>query len=183
MSDVQDHPFDLSTDYFSLYSFPRAFELDHKSLKARYLELQQQHHPDRYANDSESEQRKAVQRTAHLNHAYQSLKSPLKRAIYMLELAGVSFDADSKTHTDVNFLMAQLELREKLEALGNAEDPFADLEALESQAQQEYADYQAEFVVHYDSKDWNSAIESIHKLMFASKLLEEIRSKEEVLED
>lgn len=183
MSDASDQPFDLSTDYFSLYSLPRDFEVNLKELKSRYLDLQQQYHPDRFASASESEQRQAVQRTAYLNQAYETLKSPLKRAIYLLELAGLSFDADSQTHTDVNFLMAQLELREKLEALSESEDPFADLDQLESQAQSEYREYQQEFVGNYAREDWGSATESIHKLMFASKLLEEIQLKEEILEN
>lgn len=183
MSEQSESALDLSADYFSLFSIRSAFDVDQEQLKTTYLQLQQDNHPDRYANASETEQGEAVRRTAYLNQAYETLKSPLKRAIYMLEQECVSFDADSQTHTDVSFLMAQLELRERLEGADSTDDPFAELDKLMSQAEKDYAVYQKEFVARYAHKDWDSAIETVHKMMFASKLLEEIRRKEERLED
>ncbi|WP_435338056.1 hypothetical protein, partial [Acinetobacter sp. LH3_13] len=39
-------------------------------------------HPDRFADASEREQRLALEQSASLNEAYQTLKSPTKRARY-----------------------------------------------------------------------------------------------------
>ena len=181
MSETSQPLFDLGTDYFSLFSIPDTYNVDLPALKAEYLNLQQLCHPDRYANASETEQRQAVQRTAYINQAYEALKSPLKRAIYMLERRDQAFDPDSQIHADTDFLMSQLELREQLETSMNADDPFAELDGLMSRAEQDYSNYQSEFVNCYADSDWDAAIICIHKMMFASKLVDEIRLKEEHL--
>ena len=183
MSDTASLTFDVSTDYFSLFSLSDTFDVDLSALKAKYLELQQQCHPDRYASASEVEQRKAVQLTAYLNQAYDALRSPLKRAIYMLERRGQPFDAESQINADTEFLLSQLELREQLETSAEADDSFAKLDQLMAQAEQDYSAYQKEFVGFYNQEDWSGAALCIHKLMFASKLIAEIRLKEELLED
>lgn len=182
MSEGDRSVFDLNTNYFSLFSLLPDFKINLSELKESYLSLQQECHPDRYANGSEADQRQAVQQTAFLNQAYQTLNSPLRRAIYLLELQAVDFNPDSQTHTDTVFLMSQLELREQLEAVEEAADPFVELEQLLAKAEDEYLVYQDEFVRNYDAHHWNGAIEGIHKMMFASKFLEEIRLKEEVLD-
>jgi len=182
MSDTAQPAFDFGTNYFSLFSLSDAFEVDLSALKSEYLKLQQKCHPDKYASRPEAEQHQAVKLTAYLNQAYDALKSPLKRAIYMLELRQVDFDLDSQIQTDTEFLMSQLVLREQLEAAAGANDPFAELDQLLLQANQDYTTHQNEFVGFYASEDWDGAIKSIHKMMFASKLIVEVRLKEEHLE-
>lgn len=182
MSEHSMPDFEPGTEYFSIFSLSQDYDLDLRALKASYLQLQQAVHPDRFANDGESEQRHAVQQSAYLNQAYEALKSPLKRAIYMLECKGVEFNADSQTNSDTEFLFSQLQLRERLDQVGRTEDPYAELEDLEVVAKQDYANYQQEFKSQYLASDWSSAATSIHKMMFASKLLDEIRLKEELLD-
>ena len=182
MSDAAQPAFEFGTNYFSLFSLPDVFEVDLSALKSEYLKLQQQCHPDKYVSKPEAEQHQAVKLAAYLNQAYDALKSPLKRAIYMLELRQVEFDLDSQIQADTDFLMSQLVLREQLEAAHEANDPFAELDQLLSQAERDYKAYQNEFVGVYANEDWDAAIKSIHKMMFASKLIAEIRLKEEHLE-
>lgn len=112
----------LTQDYFELFELPRAFEIDPDRLSERYRQLQRQLHPDRYVNASDQERRLSVQKTALVNEAYQTLKSPLARARYLLILNGVEFDDERETHFDAEFLMEQMELREALSEIRSADD-------------------------------------------------------------
>lgn len=179
---MSETSFDVGQDYFSLFQIPDDFWVDAKRLQSQYLLLQQSNHPDNFAGASEYEHGQAVQKTAYLNQGYDTLKSPLKRAVYMLERRGLKFEADSQTHTDVAFLTEQLELRESLEGVDSSADPFSELDALMATAEQSYLNFQKEFVDAYAEQNWEKSIQSVHKLMFGSKFLDEIRLKEEILE-
>ena len=80
---------DLSSSYFVLFGLPVSFDVDRKTLAERYRELQRTVHPDRFANAADSERRLSVQMAARVNEGFQTLKDPLARGRYMLELQGV----------------------------------------------------------------------------------------------
>ena len=102
---------DSSTDYFTIFDLPVGFDIDNALLKARYLSLQKKLHPDRVARQSALQQRLALQSTALINQAFSVLSSSVQRAGYLLERAGLETTAE-QTHTDVEFLTTQMELRE-----------------------------------------------------------------------
>jgi len=83
---------DSGRNHFELFGLPVAFEVDMTRLAETYRELQRALHPDRFANASDRERRLSVQQAARVNEAYQILRSPLRRARYLLELRGVEFD-------------------------------------------------------------------------------------------
>ena len=112
----------LTQDYFELFDIPRAFEIDPDKLSDQYRILQRQLHPDRYVNATDQERRLSVQKTAFVNEAFQTLKSPMLRARYLLMLNGVEFDDEKETHFDSAFLMEQMELREELSEIRSADD-------------------------------------------------------------
>lgn len=72
--------------HYALFELQPAFDLDLEQLSARYRELARKVHPDRFADAGESEQRQAIEQSANLNEAYQTLKSPSRRARYLLKL-------------------------------------------------------------------------------------------------
>lgn len=123
----------LSRDYFELFGLAPAFMLDVDSLDARYRDLQKSAHPDRFAGATDRERRLAVQRTAHINEAYQTLKDPLKRARYLLEARGVTVGFEDNTAMDPEFLMTQMEMREALEEAAVADDPVRSIESVKEQ--------------------------------------------------
>ena len=92
-------------DYFTLFGLPVGYHVDTQALAARFQDLQRQNHPDRFASASDAEQLVAVQRSANINQAWQTLRHPLTRAEYLLSLHG--FDLSSEQHTvrDSAFLM------------------------------------------------------------------------------
>ena len=94
---------DLQKNYFQLFDLPVDFQLDQAQLGERYRQLQKELHPDRYASASAHEQRLAVQYSALINEAYASLRKPLPRALYLLELAGMSKEDISGQQIDGGF--------------------------------------------------------------------------------
>lgn len=108
--------------HFELFQLSVSFELDLQNLNQRYRDLQRAVHPDKFANASDLERRLSVEKAANINEAFQVLKSPQRRARYMLELQSVSFDDEKDMALDPAFLMEQIELRETLSELSESED-------------------------------------------------------------
>ena len=117
-----------SHNYFTLFDMPVTFDIDLPELTQRYLKLQKAIHPDKFSNAAEQERVFSVQQTALLNDAYDTLKKPLLRARYLLELNGVCLNDEKNTIMDSDFLMQQMELREAIE---KAKSGNADIDVLE----------------------------------------------------
>ncbi|SFV85356.1 Chaperone protein HscB [hydrothermal vent metagenome] len=109
-------------NYFELFSLEVDFDLDTKVLAGIYQTQIAQHHPDKFVTKSEKEQLLALQNTALINTAFDTLKSPLLRATYLLELQGINAFDEKDTQMDVDFLMAQIALRESLEVIEKSKD-------------------------------------------------------------
>src|SRR5512139_1670049 len=174
---------DLSQNHFDLFGLKAGFEVDGETLALRYRDLQKETHPDRFANASDQERRLSVQLAAQINEAYRVLKNPLARARYLLELNGVMLD-DTDTRMDPSFLIEQMELRETLAEVPQSKAPFDALETLRDQLEsRERALIEA---LRRDFDDGSApalarARESVRKMQFIQRLLEEAEALEEDL--
>ena len=110
----------FALDHFALFDLPRDFRVDSKALEARYLALQVETHPDRFATAADAERRRALQWATHINEAYQTLKKPLSRARYLLGLLGGESDFARDTSLPMDFLVAQMDLRESVAEAASA---------------------------------------------------------------
>jgi molecular chaperone HscB len=119
----------LAQDFFALFDLPRAFEIDDTRLRARYRELQQLVHPDRYAAAGAAERRYAMQLAAHINEGFETLRHPLRRLRYLLESSGVECGEGSGPALRPEFLAEQMEWREELEALRDSKNRTQDIAA------------------------------------------------------
>lgn len=71
--------------YFELFMESVSFEIDLPRMRQRYLQLQRQLHPDNYAGvDQSNESLHAANWSSYVNRAYETLRDPLKRAIYLV---------------------------------------------------------------------------------------------------
>jgi molecular chaperone HscB len=141
------------------------------SLERSYREIQSQIHPDRYAHAGDAERRASMQWTTRVNEAYRTLKSPVQRAKYLLEMHGVDVQFETNTQMPTDFLLRQLELREALEA---AKDPAA-LDSLQAQVRREKGLLESAIArLLDDSKDYAAAASEVRKLMFLERIGEEI---------
>ncbi|MFB9887077.1 Fe-S protein assembly co-chaperone HscB [Balneatrix alpica] len=174
---------DFRQDYFLLFELPRAFEVDLVALSQRYQELQKQLHPDRHAAATDQQRRLSLQYTTFVNEAYATLKSPLRRAQYLLELSGHSLAGDSQTTKDRHFLMQQMEWREALADAEHSDDPWQALDQLSVEAKAEQARLYQSFVAAWQVQQWPQAEQCLRQLQFVHKLLDEVAELEERLDD
>ena len=115
-----------SDDYFRFFGLNQQFKIDLPRLDQAYLAIQKEVHPDRHARGSDSEQRLAMQMATLANTAYQILKNPVQRGLYICQLHGVDAKLETNTAMPAAFLMKQMEWRE------NLDDQVDHLEALEA---------------------------------------------------
>ena len=166
-------------DYFSIFGLAPSCEIDLKQLQIRYRELQQAVHPDRFVHECDRSQRLAQQQAAQVNAAYNTLKSPLLRAQYLMECAGQSHPAE-RTVQDASFLMAQIDLRERLDEAAGDMDA---LDHLMSDVRQQILAHQQSFAQAWQKQEWVSAQSAVDKLQFATKLSQEIEERQAYLLD
>jgi len=161
---------DFSQDHFALFQLPRCFRIDSARLDSAWRTAAAAAHPDRFAAASDAEKRVALMQATRINEAYQTLKSPVDRARYLLQLAGVDTAEETNTSMPAAFLMAQMEWRE---AIGDAR-AAANVDALESLSRQLRADVkalEAELADALDSQaDHQAAALAVRKLRFLEKL-------------
>ena len=175
----------LAQNHFELLGLPVAYDVDQERLTTCYRELQNSVHPDRYANASGQERRLSMQRAAQINDAYNTLKDPLRRAIYMLELAGVD-PADAERPMEPAFLMEQMELREQLAGVRQQDDPLAavgEMIASLGGRLQEMAAELGGLLSRSDEDSLRQAADRVRKMQFLYRLRDEAGALEADLED
>jgi molecular chaperone HscB len=177
---------DLSTTHFELFGLPQSFEVDTEQLDSRYRELQRAVHPDRFANASDQERRISMQQATQINEGYQLLKDPLLRGRYLLELDGYQFDDEHNTTSDAGFLMEQMELRESLGTVREADDSFAALglivDRIVADTSERIALLQQQFAGNNPERV-ELIVNTLTEMQFFRKLQEEAMELELTLED
>lgn len=174
--------------HFELFELPVSFDVDLSQLNQRYRELQRVVHPDKFVNASNQERLLSVEKAALINEAYQILKTPQRRARYMLELQGISFDDEKDMALDPAFLMEQIELREALGELSQAADPMVTLNSIMADIEKRIAVVIEQLregleQVQLDQVQKSSLKQAVHKMQFLNKLREEAEYQEENLLD
>ena len=112
-------------NYFALFSLEAGFSIDLNTLESAYQVKISKFHPDNFVTKNDKERSIALQNTSLINTAYETLKSPLLRATYLLELQGINAFDEKDTQMDIDFLMNQITLREQLESLEVDKDELA----------------------------------------------------------
>ena len=168
-------------DHFALFGLPRRFAVDAAALDMRYRELQREVHPDRYATAPAREQRRSMQLATQVNEAYRTLKSPLARARYLLELAGVDAAVETNTAMPAAFLAEQMDWREALDEAAAAGDAVR-LDHLAARLRGELGAAYSAVETELERGAGPVAAALVRKLMFLDKLREEIASAQERLE-
>jgi len=158
-------------NHFELFGLTPAYALETESLERSYREIQSQIHPDRYAHAGDAERRASMQWATRVNEAYRTLKSPVQRAKYLLEMNGVDVQLETNTQMPSDFLLRQLELRE---ALAGAKQPEALDELLAEVRRQQRLLEQGIAQLIDGRKDYAAAAGEVRKLMFLDKLAAEI---------
>jgi len=163
-----------AADHFARLGLPRGFDVDAAELDRRYFAFQRNLHPDRFARRSARERAIAESQSASLNQAYETLKDPLARAGYLLQLGGRRSAAVHAATVDDEELLT--EAMENREALMEAEDVEA-VEALTSRAVAAAVACLADLTAAFAQEDLEAADRLTTRLRYWRKLGEEARAK------
>jgi len=168
-------------NHFELFHLPQRFSIDVSALDTAYREVQNRVHPDKFAAASDAEKRVAMQWATRANEAYQTLKSPFKRAAYLCELNGIDLQTESNTAMPPAFLMQQMEWREALDDAKAACD-LAALDRIDAELREARNQQIAQIGAQLDAGDFENAAKGVRQLMFLEKFGEEVHAVFEKLE-
>ena len=161
-----------SDDYFRFFGIHQQFNIDLPALDQAYLAIQKEVHPDRHARGSEAEQCLAMQMATLANAAYQTLKNPIQRGLYLCQLHGVDAKLETNTAMPAAFLMKQMEWRETLDE--QAEE-LPELEALMTEVEESKSNILVEITQAIDgAKNYQRAAELLRGLLFVDKFASEL---------
>lgn len=156
-------------NHFELFNLPVALDIDLATLKAEFLKLQQQYHPDK-AEDKDQ----ALIKSSEINQAFKALSAVDSRAAYLLSLKKQDYHLDQSI-SDFEFLQDALEIREQLDEASSAEDLFS----LKVEVQQWIDGLVREFKIDYEDEDWGEARDTVRKLRFFVKVMADIDKAED----
>ena len=88
-------PLPADTDHFAVLGLRRALVVDGADLERRYHDASRLVHPDRHQNGDAEALRLSVTTSAAVNRAYRTLREPVARGRYWLELHGRALAKDN----------------------------------------------------------------------------------------
>lgn len=156
-------------NHFELFNLPVALDIDLATLKAEFLKLQQQYHPDKAEDKDQS-----LIKSSEINQAFKALSAVDSRAAYLLSLKKQDYHLDQSI-SDFEFLQDALEIREQLDEASSGED----LSSLKVEVQQWIDGLVREFKIDYEDEDWGEARDTVRKLRFFVKVMADIDKAED----
>ena len=133
---VKVQPVSKDTDYFTCFGFPRRLSIDQAKLEAKFYEMSRAFHPDFYQSKSATEQAISLGNAATLNTAYRTLRDPIQRAEYLLDLEAGSVKEIRNT-PPADLFEEILELQDTLEEFRAADRASESGRQLRTQLQSE----------------------------------------------
>lgn len=112
-------------DYFTVFGLAREPMLDEQALANTYYDLSRQLHPDLHQTGTAEEQEASLQNTAVVNRAYRTLRDPVQRGRYWLELNGEQLGKENNKVPPALALFV-FEVQEKLAAVREAQSAGTD---------------------------------------------------------
>jgi molecular chaperone HscB len=160
-------------NFFATLGIVPSFLLDLDSLAKKYRDLQSTVHPDRFANATDAEKRAAMDQTVLVNDAYNTLRDPVKRAMYLLWLKDVNGMDEKNTSMPHDFLMEQIEWREAI-ADAKLKDDVDRLEEMNTELQSIVTSLGNTFAAAYEGGHLSTATTLARKMRFVQKLIDEV---------
>src|ERR1700691_2642043 len=118
-------PLAAPLDCFAALGLPRKLTIDLDALERRYHELSRKLHPDRFVSKGPKVRDASLRATAMLTRSYRTLRDPVARGLYWLELNGEKL-AENNKRVPTEVAARRVELQFKMdEALADLERHFA----------------------------------------------------------
>jgi molecular chaperone HscB len=114
-------------DCFAALGLPRKLTIDLDALERRYHELSRKIHPDRFASKGPKVRDASLRATATLTRSYRTLRDPVARGLYWLELNDEKL-AENNKRVPPELAELVFEVQEQLAEMQLSSDPEAALE-------------------------------------------------------
>jgi molecular chaperone HscB len=120
-------PLAAPLDCFAALGIPRTLTIDLDALERSYHELSRKIHPDRFASKGPKVRDASLRATATLTRSYRTLRDPVARGLYWLELNGEKL-AENNKRVPAELAELVFEVQEQLAEMQLSSDPEAALE-------------------------------------------------------
>jgi molecular chaperone HscB len=154
-----------AADYFAIFGLPRKLWIEMSALEQKFLQMSWKLHPDNFVNASEPERELSLKRSSELNDAYRTLRDPVARVEYLLEIEGARKEGEHKQQAPPELLEEVFELNESLDELrearqsgGNLAALKARLEAADKNFQEKLGEVDAQ--LQAVAREWDAALEA-----------------------
>jgi len=162
-------------NYFEIFDLPVVYEIDKQVLTDKFILLQKRYHPDHFSVASEAQKLASSQKTECINAAYHTLKDPILRAEYFLQLK-INLDLEQeKNLQDMPFLMEQIQWHERLATAQSLEE-LDELTQVLSKKKNHWLTHCEKAI---RTGDYQQATGYVIRLRFVRRLLSLIDKKEE----
>ena len=173
----------FNQNYFELFGLQPRFDIDIEQLRHEQQRLQSKYHPDRFAAADERRKRESVQVAALINQAFETLRDPVKRSRYLLQINGADLPDESTTTRDSGFLMEQIEYREAMESCRHCDQALNQCRQIEHRLETRQAELASEFVHRLENGDLGAALDSSRKMQFIQRVQHQVSELSYELEE
>ena len=161
-------PLPRGADYFQFFGLPRKLWIEMDALDAKFHQLSWKLHPDKFVRAPESERELSLERSSQLNDAYRTLRDPVARVAYLLEIEGMRKEGTTKQQAPPELLEEVFELNESLDELRSvraASPDSGEVNELRERLEEAGKNFEAKLRdVDHDlmatAKEWDAALES-----------------------
>ena len=112
--------------YFAFFGLPRKLTIEADTLERKFHSLSWKLHPDNFVRASEYERSLSLERSSQLNDAFRTLREPVSRLEYLLEISGARSEDQHKQQAPPELLAEVFELNESLDELREARQAGGD---------------------------------------------------------
>ncbi|MFT6077416.1 MAG: molecular chaperone HscB [Myxococcota bacterium] len=154
-------------NHFEKFNFPTNFQINDEELEDKYLELQKKFHPDTSSDETESQINSIF-----INQAYKTLKNPVLRAIYLLQLQGIDIDSDDCAIKPIHEnLMFIVELREEI--MDNPENK----NQIRKEIKKIISDEMPAVIDLMGEDQYEAAAQKLIKIKYLDKIISDLKKK------
>ncbi|CAE6470812.1 unnamed protein product [Rhizoctonia solani] len=166
-------PLPPATTYYEVFDLHNnSYIIDTKDLRNRFLKTQRLMHPDAWSAKPEKDKATAATYSSFVNKGYETLKSPLKRAEYLLSLRGTE-TGETDSLEDPHFIMEIMETRESVEEAETRDE----LETLLAENHERTQDEIETIAKAFDSGDLKIAKEASVRLKYRIGVQDSINAR------
>jgi molecular chaperone HscB len=157
--------------YFDYFGLPQTYNLNEKDLEERYFALQRQVHPDRFTNRTITEKLYSSQHSTLANEAYKTLKVPLKRVVYLLQILGRDVhNEDGKTISNPELLSEVMSMHENLMTMSTDNEKLK----VKKQVKEKILLSEAKISNFFENNELDHAVNESFRLKYLYKFSDDI---------